>query len=46
MMYYRLGKWKFGGRWYTGVPARMGLLNARDYILEQGTNIAAEVIKL
>ena len=44
--YYYTGKWHFAGAEYTEIPARHGLLNARNYILENGANIAQEVIQL
>lgn len=44
--YYKYGSWHFGGKYYTEVPARHGLLDARNFILENGTQIAQEVIQL
>lgn len=44
--YYRFGSWHFGGKYYTEVPARHGLLNAKTYIQENSTRIAQEVIHL
>ena len=38
------GYWFFGGKEYSEVPARHGLLNAYEYILENSTRIAREVI--
>lgn len=45
-MYSKLGYWKFGGKVYTQVEPRRGLMQAKVYILEEGTDIAKEVIKL
>ena len=44
--YARTGQWHFGDRVYTEVPARRGLMSAKAFILESGTDIAKEVIKL
>ena len=44
--YYKYGSWHFAGRYYTEVPARHGLLDAKNYIVENGTQIAQEVIQL
>lgn len=44
--YYETGKWHFGGREYTFVEARQGLLKAKEHIVNNGTQIAREVIKL
>lgn len=44
--YYKYGSWHFGGNYYTEVPARHGLLDAKEYIQENGTRIVSEVIKL
>ena len=41
--YYRFGSWHFGGEYYTEVPARHGLLDAKQYIIENSTEIAREV---
>ena len=38
--------WMFGGRPYREVPPRHGLLDARDYILENAEEFAAELIRL
>lgn len=40
------GYWFFGGKEYSRVEPRHGLLNAYDYILENSTRIAKEVMKL
>ena len=42
--YYKYGSWHFGGEYYTEVPARHGLLDAKEYIIENSTEIAREVI--
>ena len=39
------GYWIFGGRFYDRVQPRHGLLNAYDYILNNSTRIAKEVIR-
>lgn len=44
--YATMGYWYFGGVRYEGVPARMGLLNAREYVKEAAPIIAQEVIRL
>ena len=44
--YAKYGKWYFGGRMYTEVPARHGLLDARDYIIANAADIAMGVIQL
>lgn len=44
--YVEWGRWMFGGQWYTEVEPRMGLLEAKHYILNYGTQLAREVIKL
>ena len=40
--YSTWGFWHFGGKYYTEVPARHGLLNAKQYIIENSTQIAQE----
>lgn len=40
------GYWFFGGREYDRVQPRHGLLDAHDYIMENSTRIAKEVVKL
>ena len=45
-MYADLGYWKFGGKVYTEVEPRHGLMNAKAYIIASSTDIAKEVIKL
>lgn len=40
------GYWFFGGKEYSRVEPKHGLLNAYDYILENSTRIAKEVMKL
>lgn len=32
--YYKYGSWHFAGKYFTEVPARHGLLNAKQYIIE------------
>lgn len=44
--YYNFGSWRFGGVWYTQVPARHGLFDAKLFIIGNSTEIAKEVIKL
>lgn len=44
--YYKYGSWHFAGKYYTEVPARHGLLDAKNYIVDNGTQIAQEVIQL
>lgn len=44
--YAETGKWHFGGKVYREVSARRGLMQAKVYILEEGTEIAKGVIKL
>ena len=44
--YWEKGKWHFGGREYTEVAPRMGLFNAKHYVIDHSTEIAREVIKL
>ena len=44
--YYKYGSWRFGGEYYTEVPARHGLLDAKQYIMENGKSIAEEVFSL
>ncbi len=42
--YYKTGSWHFGGKYYTEVPARHGLLDAKQYIIEHSTEIAKEMM--
>lgn len=42
-MYSRYGFWVFGAMKYTEIPARHGLLDAKQYITENSTKIAREV---
>ena len=44
--YAKFGSWHFGGQRYTEIPARAGLLSAKEYIQENSTEIAKEVIQL
>lgn len=41
--YARYGSWHFGGEYFTEVPARHGLLDAKQYIMDNSTNVAREV---
>ena len=44
--YATTGKWHFGGREYTEVPARAGLYLAKMFIESESTNVAVGAIKL
>ena len=44
--YYRYGSWHFGGQYFTEVPARHGLFDAKQYIIEHSTEVALEEIRL
>lgn len=44
--YYRFGSWHFGGRYYTEIPARHGLLDAKNYVIENSTEVARGAIIL
>ena len=44
--YATMGYWYFGGVRFEGIPARMGLLNAKEYVKEAAPIIAQEVIRL
>lgn len=44
--YAQFGSWHFGGRYYTEVPARHGLFDAKEYIIENSTEIALGAIQL
>ena len=44
--YWEKGKWHFGGREYTTVPPKMGLFNAKHYVIDHSTETAKEVIAL
>ena len=44
--YSSQGFWHFAGKRYTEVPGRHGLLKAKEYIIENATDIATEVIQL
>lgn len=44
--YATYGYWYFGGKKYYGVPPHFGLYNAKQYIIENSTEIAKEVIQL
>ena len=45
-MYSRFGWWKFGGKSYTQVEPRHGLVQAKAYIISETENVAKGVIKL
>ena len=42
--YYKYGSWHFAGQYFTEVPARHGLLDAKQYIIDNSTQIAQEVM--
>ena len=44
--YYNFGSWKFGGQWYTEVPARHGMFDAKLYIMQNYVRLANEVIRI
>ena len=44
--YSTQGFWHFAGKRYTEVPGRHGLMAAKEYIVENATDIATEVIQL
>ena len=44
--YFEYGSWHFGGQYYTEVPARHGLLDAKQYIIGNSTEIAMGVFGL
>lgn len=44
--YWREGKWHFGGKEYTTIPPRMGLWNAKNYVIEHSTEVAKGAIRL
>ena len=44
--YAETGKWHFGGRTYTEIEPRLGLFEAKQYLLNEGAQIAEEVIQL
>lgn len=44
--YAETGKWHFGGKTYTEVQPRMGLLDAKLYIEDTAIELAQEVIQL
>lgn len=44
--YFNFGSWRFGGVWYTQVPPRHGLFDAKLFIVGNSSDIAKEVIKL
>ena len=45
-MYAQFGWWKFGGKVYTEVEPRMGLMKAKTHIIETAEETAKEVLKL
>lgn len=44
--YYEHGSWHFGGKYYTEVPARHGMLDAKEYLIEHSTEVAKGAIRL
>ena len=44
--YATMGRWFYGGREYRYVEPRMGLYNAKTYIVANGHDIAEEVVQL
>lgn len=44
--YYKWGSWHFGGAYYTEVPARHGLLDAKQYVIDNSTEVARGAIIL
>ena len=44
--YYNYGSWRmpYTSKWFTEIPPRHGLFNAKLYIIEQYQNIAKEVM--
>ena len=40
------GRWHFGGRVYTEIPPRAGMLNAKTFIMRNAATYAKGVIKL
>lgn len=44
--YWENGKWHFGGKEYTTIPPRMGLWNAKNYVIEHSTEVAKGAIRL
>lgn len=45
-MYVKYGWWKFGGKVYTQVEPRNGLMRAKAHIVSTAEDMAKEVIKL
>ena len=41
--YYKYGSWHFGGEYFTEIPAKHGLLDAKNFIQENSTEIAQGV---
>lgn len=46
MMKTGQGRWHFGGKEYTHVPARLGLYSAKQYVIENSTEVAKEAFRL
>lgn len=46
MDYYFFKHWKFGGKWYEEVAPRQGLYRAKQYLIENSTKIAQEVLQI
>jgi hypothetical protein len=44
--YAATGKWHWQNAVFTEIPPRAGLLNAKNYLLEEGNNAAQEMIHL
>ena len=42
----QFGKWHFGGQVFTAIQPRAGLLNAKYHILQNGDDLAEEVIRI
>lgn len=46
MDYWLFHHWQFGGTWYTEVPARRGLFNAKQYIKEHYMEVLKGVMHI
>ena len=44
-MYSTMGKWKFGGQWYTEVKPKRGMVAAYEAIMQEWPNIARRVFR-
>ena len=44
--YWREGRWYFGGKEYKYVPPRLGLYSAKQYVIENSTEVAKEAFRL